>query len=151
MAMTGSSHAAPVAATRPTAITTPSEAGGTRVVARRFVVATGSSPRVPPIPGIDATPYLTNETIFDLGAVPAHLIIVGGGPIGVELAQAHRQLGARVKVLASVLTSDPWSERDLTFPDVNTLTRNAAKLAYDKAGIGPADLDLPTRPRVCVR
>jgi acetyl-CoA acetyltransferase len=53
-----------------------------------------------------------------------------------------RQLGARVRVLASVLTSDPWTERDLTFPDVSTLTRNAAKAAYEKAGIGPADLGL---------
>ena len=53
-----------------------------------------------------------------------------------------RQLGARVKVLASVLTSDPWSERDLTLPDVNTLTRQAAKKAYERAGLGPDDLDL---------
>ena len=84
------------------------EAGDTRVVARRFVIATGSSPRVPSIPGIDATPYLTNETIFALGTVPAHLIIVGGGPIGVEMAQAHRQLGARVTVLeiGSLLPKD---------------------------------------------
>jgi acetyl-CoA acyltransferase len=53
-----------------------------------------------------------------------------------------RQLGAQVKVLASVLTSDPWGERDLTFPDVNTLTRRAAKTAYDRAGVGPDDVDL---------
>ena len=53
-----------------------------------------------------------------------------------------RQLGARVKVLASVLTSDPWGERDLTLPDVSTLTRNAAKKAYEKAGVGPDDIDL---------
>ena len=53
-----------------------------------------------------------------------------------------RQLGAKVKVLASVLTSDPWTERDLTFPDVSTLTRDAAKVAYEKAGVGPDDLDL---------
>jgi acetyl-CoA acetyltransferase len=53
-----------------------------------------------------------------------------------------RQVGARVKVLASVLTSDPWTERDLTLPDVNTLTRNAAKQAYERAGVGPADIDL---------
>jgi acetyl-CoA acyltransferase len=53
-----------------------------------------------------------------------------------------RQLGATVKVLASVLTSDPWSERDLTLPDVNTLTRNAARQAYEHAGVGPDDLDL---------
>ena len=53
-----------------------------------------------------------------------------------------RQLGAKVKVRASVLTSDPWTERDLTFPDVSTLTRNAAAQAYEKAGLGAADLDL---------
>ena len=53
-----------------------------------------------------------------------------------------RQLGANVKVLASVLTSDPWSERDLTLPDVNTLTRAAAARAYERAGVGPEDVDL---------
>ena len=53
-----------------------------------------------------------------------------------------RQLGAKVKVLASILTSDPWSDRDLTLPDVNTLTRNAAAQAWERAGVGPDDLDL---------
>src|SRR5207247_2675362 len=53
-----------------------------------------------------------------------------------------RQLGAGGKVRASVLTSDPWSERDLTLPDVNTLTRSAAARAYERAGVGPEDLDL---------
>ena len=47
-----------------------------------------------------------------------------------------------VKIACSVLTSDPWTPRDLTMPDVNTLTRNAAKVAYDRAGVGPDDLDL---------
>ncbi|SDT89308.1 NAD(P)/FAD-dependent oxidoreductase [Stappia sp. ES.058] len=74
-------------------------AGDTDVRARRFVVATGSSPAVPPIPGLDAVPYLTNETIFDLAQCPQHLIVVGGGPIGLELAQAHRRLGGRVTVV----------------------------------------------------
>ena len=49
--------------------------------------------------------------------------------------------GAKVKVLASVLTSDPWGERDLTFPDVNTLTRTRRSYAYDRAGVGPEDLE----------
>jgi pyruvate/2-oxoglutarate dehydrogenase complex dihydrolipoamide dehydrogenase (E3) component len=74
-------------------------AGDIAVKARRFVVAAGSSPAVPPIPGIDAVPYLTNETIFDLAERPAHLIVIGGGPIGAELAQAQRRLGARVSLL----------------------------------------------------
>lgn len=74
-------------------------AGDARIRARRFVIATGSSPALPPIPGLDQVPSLTNETIFDLTACPEHLIIVGAGPIGLELAQAHCRLGARVTVI----------------------------------------------------
>ncbi len=70
-----------------------------QIKARRFVIATGSSPAVPPIPGLAETPYLTNETIFELKRCPEHLIIIGAGPIGLELAQAHRRLGAKVTVL----------------------------------------------------
>ncbi len=76
------------------------EAGAHRIAARRFVLATGSRPFVPPLEGIDRVPYLTNETIFDLRERPRHLVVVGGGPIGVELAQAHRRLGSAVTVVA---------------------------------------------------
>ena len=69
------------------------------IKARRVVIATGSSPAVPPIRGLPETPYLTNETIFELKRCPEHLIIIGAGPIGLELAQAHRRLGAKVTVL----------------------------------------------------
>lgn len=75
------------------------EAGGQRIRARRFVIATGSSAVAPPIPGLDAVPCLTNETIFDNREQPEHLLIIGGGPIGLEMAQAHRRLGSRVTVL----------------------------------------------------
>jgi pyruvate/2-oxoglutarate dehydrogenase complex dihydrolipoamide dehydrogenase (E3) component len=75
------------------------EAGGHRIRARRFVIATGSSPAVPPIPGIDTVPYFTNETIFDSARTLPHLLVIGGGPIGMELAQAHRRLGSKVTVL----------------------------------------------------
>ncbi len=75
------------------------QAGSFKVKAKRFVVATGSSAAVPPIPGIDAVPYLTNETVFELAERPEHLIVIGGGPIGSELAQAHRRLGAKVTLL----------------------------------------------------
>ncbi len=74
-------------------------AGDVEVRARRFVIATGSSPLVPPIKGIDSVPYFTNETLFDNTTLPEHLVIVGGGPIGIEMAQAHRDLGSRVTVL----------------------------------------------------
>lgn len=66
----------------------------------------------------------------------------GAAAAVVVSAAKARQLGARVRVRAAVLTSDPWSERDLVLPDVNTLTRNAAAQAYEAAGVGPEDLDL---------
>ena len=75
------------------------QAGGDVIVARRFVIATGSQPLVPGIPGLDQVPYLTNETIFALRERPAHLVIIGGGPIGMEMAQAHRRLGSTVTVI----------------------------------------------------
>jgi len=74
-------------------------AGRVEIRPRRFVIATGSQPAVPPIPGLDDVPYLTNETVFANHDLPEHLIVIGGGPIGIEMAQAHRRLGARVTVL----------------------------------------------------
>lgn len=79
----------------------PSEvmAGDTVIKARRFVIATGSSPLVPPIPGLDSVDYLTNEDLFELRERPKHLLVIGGGPIGMEMAQAHARLGSKVTVL----------------------------------------------------
>ncbi|MDP2123220.1 MAG: FAD-dependent oxidoreductase, partial [Parvibaculum sp.] len=74
-------------------------AGDNEITARRFVIATGSRAAVPPIPGLDKLPFFTNENIFENTECPAHLIVVGGGPIGMEMAQAHRRLGAKVTVL----------------------------------------------------
>ncbi|MBE1283925.1 MAG: dihydrolipoamide dehydrogenase [Rhodobacteraceae bacterium] len=75
------------------------QAGDHVITARRVVVATGSSPLVPPIPGLDQVPYETNETVFELRDKPEHLLIIGGGPIGMEMAQAHVRLGCTVTVL----------------------------------------------------
>ncbi|WP_296428160.1 FAD-dependent oxidoreductase [Yoonia sp.] len=75
------------------------QAGDTIIEARRFVVATGSGPFVPPIPGLDGVKYYTNEDIFDLREKPKHLIVIGGGPIGMEMAQAHQRLGCNVTVI----------------------------------------------------
>ncbi len=74
-------------------------AGEYRIKARRFVLATGSAPLVPPIPGLDSVPYFTNETIFDNQQRLHDLIVIGAGPVGLELAQAHHRLGSRVTVL----------------------------------------------------
>lgn len=84
------------------------EAGGQRIAARRFIIATGSRAALPPIPGLAATPHLTNETLFALTELPRHLAVIGGGPIGLEMAQAFRRLGSAVTVLerATILPKD---------------------------------------------
>ena len=74
-------------------------AGDFEIRARRFVVAAGSKPVIPAIAGLDGGPFLTSETIFDLKERPEHLIIVGAGSVGLELAQAFRRLGSSVTVL----------------------------------------------------
>jgi pyruvate/2-oxoglutarate dehydrogenase complex dihydrolipoamide dehydrogenase (E3) component len=76
-------------------------AGDTEIRARRFVLATGSKARLPDIPGLAEAPYLTNETLFLLTERPQHLAIIGGGPVGMEMAQAHRRLGIAVTLLQS--------------------------------------------------
>ncbi|MGL4284989.1 MAG: dihydrolipoyl dehydrogenase family protein, partial [Phreatobacter sp.] len=73
--------------------------GDIAISARRFVIATGARPLVPDIPGLDTLPFLTSDTLFDLTACPRHLGVLGGGPAGLELAQAFRRLGAEVTVL----------------------------------------------------
>ncbi len=84
------------------------QAGDLDIRPRRFVIATGSHAFVPPIEGLGDVPYFTNETIFDYTELPSHLIVLGGGPIGCELAQAFRGLGAEVTVIemAGILPKD---------------------------------------------
>jgi pyruvate/2-oxoglutarate dehydrogenase complex dihydrolipoamide dehydrogenase (E3) component len=77
-------------------------AGDQRIKARRFVVATGSSPAIPAISGLEIVPYFTNETIFENRTQLDHLIVIGGGPIGLELAQAYFRLGSRVTVIETM-------------------------------------------------
>jgi pyruvate/2-oxoglutarate dehydrogenase complex dihydrolipoamide dehydrogenase (E3) component len=91
------------------------EAGGKGFTARRMVIATGSRALVPPIPGLDDVPFLTNETLFDNAVLPRHLLIIGGGPIGMEMAQAHRRLGSEVTVFEAF---DPLSKDD---PELTTI------------------------------
>ncbi|MCC5857580.1 MAG: mercuric reductase [Ectothiorhodospiraceae bacterium] len=72
---------------------------GEAIAGRRFVIATGSRPVAPPIPGLEAVDYLTNETVFAEKRLPERLAVLGGGPIGLELAQAFQRLGSQVTVL----------------------------------------------------
>jgi len=87
-------------------------AGDSTITAKYFVVATGSSAFVPPIEGLTDVSPLTNENVFDLTDIPKHLIVIGGGPIGCELAQAFRHLGATVTLL-EVLSIMPKDDSDL--------------------------------------
>lgn len=89
-----------------------------QITAKYFVIATGSSPVIPKIPGIEKIDYLTNETIFNLTENPKHLIIIGSGPIGTELAQAFLMLGIKVTIISNGLIL-PKDEEDL----VNELLR----------------------------
>lgn len=86
------------------------DADGVRITAKRFVIATGSSALVPPVAGLDEVPFWTNETVFDNRERPGHLVVIGGGPIGLELAQAFRNLGCGVSVvemLSPLAREDP--------------------------------------------
>jgi pyruvate/2-oxoglutarate dehydrogenase complex dihydrolipoamide dehydrogenase (E3) component len=85
-------------------------AGDVTIRARRFVIATGSRPAIPDIPGLSQVPYFTNESIFENPYKLTHLVIIGGGPIGIELAQAYRRLGSQVSVVEAktlLARSDP--------------------------------------------
>ncbi len=119
------------------------EAAGTVYKARRFVIATGSRAAIPPIPGLADVAYLTNETVFENTVLPKHLVIIGGGPIGMELAQAHRRLGSEVTVLEAF---DPLAKDDpeltgivldsLRADGIKIVARAAIKkIATSRAGI----------------
>jgi pyruvate/2-oxoglutarate dehydrogenase complex dihydrolipoamide dehydrogenase (E3) component len=88
------------------------DVNGHRLSARRFVLATGSHPAVPPIAGLDQVDYLTNETVFDLDTQPRSLAVLGGGPMGCELAQAFSRLGSAVTIIEALDRVLPGEDRD---------------------------------------
>jgi len=94
--------------------------GGQTVTARRVVIATGSTPAVPDIPGLDRVPFLTNETVFDVPELPRSLAIIGGGTVGCELAQAFRRLGSEITLIeqADRLLSDQDPDASAIITDV---------------------------------
>ncbi len=86
---------------------------GRRLTAKTFVIATGSRPAVPRLPGIEATPYLTNETVFNLREPVPSLVVIGAGPVGSEMAQAFRRLGSEVTVIDVASQILPREDADL--------------------------------------
>lgn len=97
------------------------------ICANRFVIATGSRASVPQIPGIDDTDHFTNENIFENINLPQHLLIVGGGPIGMEMAQAHRRLGSEVTVL-ELFTALPKDDPELAAVVVEAIRSEGVKI-----------------------
>jgi pyruvate/2-oxoglutarate dehydrogenase complex dihydrolipoamide dehydrogenase (E3) component len=89
------------------------ECAGERISARSWVIATGSSPSVPEIPGLAATPYITNMQVFSLKKLPASMLVLGGGPIAIEMAQAFRRLGSEVTVIQREGQILPKEDRDM--------------------------------------
>ncbi|MDF1796778.1 MAG: FAD-dependent oxidoreductase [Coxiellaceae bacterium] len=91
-----------------------------RIIAKKIVIATGSSAYIPKIKGLDQVSYLTNETIFDLTELPKHLIVIGGGPIGCELGQAFAMLGSQVSIIqhGEILAKEDEDSRALIRDDL---------------------------------
>src|SRR5882757_5275700 len=121
---------------------------GIEIRARRFVIATGSAPAVPPIPGLQAAQYLTNETVFDLSTRPEPLIVIGAGPVGLELAQAFRRLGSAVTVLEA---AQPLAREDAECAEVvlDALLREGVDVRRNVAIVGVEAAD--AKVKVAVR
>ncbi|MEM7569536.1 MAG: FAD-dependent oxidoreductase [Pseudomonadota bacterium] len=127
------------------------EVGGQTIRFKKAVIATGSRPFIPPISGIEDTPYLTNETLWALKELPEHLLIIGGGAIGCEMAQAFARLGSRVSVfehgtilgrvdpdgaqlLRETLAEEGVQLHEATSVTATTKTEDGLTLTYEKDG-----------------
>ena len=110
---------------------------GARLTARAWIVATGSSPSLPPVEGLADVPYWTNETVFSQTVLPGHLLILGGGPIGVEMAQAFRRLGSDVTIVE-------YSDQVLG-PEDPDIASDPEKPARSRRGEGPYRTRRPSR------
>jgi len=114
---------------------------GKTISAKNWVLSTGSSPAAPPIEGLDQAPYLTNKEIFSLEQLPKSLIILGGGPIGIEMAQAFCRLGSKVSVVQrsnQILTKEDRDMADMVMEVLHsegvTFYLNSSILRVDDLG-----------------
>ena len=121
--------------------------GEQEVSARRFLICTGAAPFVPPIVGLDNTPYLTYETFWDLQALPDRLVIIGGGPIGCELAQACQRLGSNVTLVEAMDRVLPNDEPEASQVVAQALRRDGIDLRLSS----PVESVKPVGDRVAIR
>ncbi|MDP7268552.1 MAG: mercuric reductase, partial [Pirellulales bacterium] len=104
------------------------DVGGVQLRFKKGVIATGTRPAVPPVPGLESVHYLTNETIFSLTELPKRLAIIGGGPVGCELAQAFVRFGSEVYLIESSSSILPREERDAADLVAKALKRDGVHL-----------------------
>lgn len=107
------------------------EVGTQRVFAKHFLIATGARPLIPAITGLADVPFVTYERIFDNETLPKNMLVIGGGPIGVELAQAHQRLGAQVTVVADEIL--PKDEPEARVVIRRVLEREGVRFVVGKA------------------
>ena len=100
-----------------------------RLSAERIIVSTGSSPAVPPIPGLQEAGFITNLDVFDLERFPERLIVLGGGPIGVEMAQAFARLGTAVRLIDKAAHVLPREDADMADYVEAALRRDGVELS----------------------
>jgi len=112
------------------------KAGSKTITGKYLVIATGSEPAVPPIPGLSDVPYLTNKNIFNIKTQPEKLIILGGGPIGLELGQGFRHLGSEVVVIDMLDHLFPKDDPEVSPLMENILTGEGIKLELSAKIIG---------------
>ena len=115
--------------------------GGKNYSAKKWVISTGSSPSVPPIEGINATPYITNKEIFLLDSLPKSLIVIGAGPIAIEMAQSFARLGSKVMVVqrsGQILSKE---DRDMADTVMNVLQAEGIEIYLNSSLQGTKDLD----------
>ena len=101
---------------------------GRNLTARHFVIATGSRPAIPDIEGLDDVPYHTNETIFTIDALPASMVVIGGGAVGIELAQAFALLGSQVTVLETETNILGTEDGEITAALLTRLARDGVMI-----------------------
>jgi pyruvate/2-oxoglutarate dehydrogenase complex dihydrolipoamide dehydrogenase (E3) component len=105
--------------------------GGQTLRFRRAVIATGARAAVPPVPGLERAGYLTNETLFELTAPPEHLVVLGAGPIGCEMAQAFARLGARVTLIEQAAHALPREDVDAARIVEQAMARQGVELLLE--------------------
>jgi pyruvate/2-oxoglutarate dehydrogenase complex dihydrolipoamide dehydrogenase (E3) component len=120
------------------------EVEGKTLRASKFLIATGSSPLVPPVNGLASVPYYTNENIFSLETLPRSIIIMGGGPIGIELAQAMNRLGVFVTVIEMAPAILIREDAELSTRLADMLAKEGVRLLTGAKVLGAENPENPT-------